>query len=383
MQNNNSCIRLSKEKLQSIRQRTPVFVFNKEALLANYSLYQQSFPTHTEICYAVKANSENIVLKTLHEAGASFEVASKYELSMLKRIKIPAHQIIYGTSVKQESHLKEFVDYGIDRFAFDSEHELLKIAKYAPQARVYVRALVNDASDSVFTLSEKFGVCISEAVELLVKAKKLGLVPYGISFSVGSQARNEKAWANGIEDLITAIQQLSELGIEIQVINLGGGYPQSYQNHDGFPTISTITDHIKLAIQKLPYNVKYIIEPGRGLVANTFTLLTSVIAKSKRQGRHWLYIDAGVYNAVMEALTCQGSTTYQIESLAMNGSSHGKELFVLSGPTGDGLDIIHRETILPSNIQVGDKLIIYDTGAYTTTLATTFNGFPKPKIITI
>jgi ornithine decarboxylase len=368
--------------LSKLRSSTPFFVFSRNALLHNFNQYRKCFPARTEICFALKANSEKTVLKTLNEAGSSFEAASKYELSLLKDLQVSPGRIIYGTSVKAANHIAEFASYGTDRFAFDSEDELLKIAAYAPGARVYVRALVDSVSSSVFNLSEKFGTPLKHCVALLQKAQAFGLVPYGISFCVGSQARNEKSWSQAIKEIAPAMTELSESDIHLRMINLGGGFPHDYEKNEGFPAIEQITGHIRDAVSKLPYEVEYLIEPGRGLVANSFVLITTIIAKASRAGKPWLYLDAGVYNALMESLTCQGSTKYLIESLAENHSA-SIENFIVAGPTGDDLDVISRNTVLPSVVKAGDKLIIWDTGAYTTVLATGFNGFPKPKMVTI
>ncbi len=159
--------------LAELRHRTPYFVFSERALLDNLMTFRAHLPD-TEICYAMKANSEKRVLELLHRGGASFEVASKYELRLLKEIGVPANRIIFGTSVRAESEIKDFVEYGVDRFAFDSEEELLKIARQAPGCRVYVRTHVDDKSGSVFNLAEKFGTSQEEAVELLVQRRRRG-----------------------------------------------------------------------------------------------------------------------------------------------------------------------------------------------------------------
>ncbi len=370
----------SRENLKKLKHNTPFFIFNKETLLDNIKKYQMSLPTNTEICYSMKANAEKPVLQTLFDAGINFEVASKYELFLLKQLKIPPERILYGSSVKASSHIDEFVRYGVDRFACDSEPELLKIAKHAPNARVYIRALVNDKADSVFHMSEKFGVDLKYVIELLIKAKELGLIPYGISFNVGSQARSEHAWARGISDIATVMKELLKNDIKIQILNLGGGFPHKYEGFNTMPTIQQISKHIKEAVKALPYEVNLIIEPGRGLVANTYALVVSVTEKIKRHNGYWLHLDAGVYNALLEAMAYQGTIRYRIEALN-NYSSNKKEQFVLTGPACDDLDVIEENAFLPADIKVGDKLVIYDTGAYTFTLMTRFNGFPKPKVV--
>lgn len=367
-----------KELLKKFHYSTPYFIFNKDALDNNLKEFKRYMPLGTEICYSMKANSEMPVLKSLYDAGADFEVASGYELTLLKSLKIPADRIIFGSSVKDKDHIKDFFKYGVDRFACDSEEELYKIAKYAPRAKVYIRALVDNRSNSVFHMSEKFGVPLKEAVDLLIKARRLNLIPYGISFNVGSQARSEHAWARGIEDIASAMTALEEKEIRIQVINIGGGFPHEYNDSSKTPSIQQISKHITYSAKKLPYPVKFIAEPGRGLVANAYALVVGVTEKIKRHNGTWIHIDAGVYNALLEAMAYQGSIRYFIESLK-DYSSGKKEEFILTGPCCDDLDVVDNKALLPSDIKVGDKLIIYDTGAYTFTLMTHFNGYPKPR----
>jgi ornithine decarboxylase len=132
-------------------------------------------------------------------------------------------------------------------------------------------------------------------------------------------------------------------------------------------------------VRSLPYDMKVIIEPGRAIVADAAILVTSVIGRVKRNETTWLFLDAGVYNALFEALACQGSTRYQVTSMASTPNvSHA--MFALAGPTGDGLDVISRQALLPENTDVGDRIIIHNVGAYTLSLASTFNGFPKPTV---
>lgn len=368
------------ETLRAFKDETPFFVFDEETLIENYKKYKAAFPQNTEICYAMKSNSEKEVLEILRDRGSSFEVASKYELHLLRAIGVKPENIIYGTAVKPESHISEFASFGVDRFAFDSEEELRKIQKYSPKARVYVRTLVDDQSDSVFHMSEKFGAPINDTVDLLIKAKEWGLHPYGISFNVGSQARNAEAWARGINDLKRIMEKAKKHGIEIEILNLGGGFPYQYRKDESFPTIEEIASHINEAIKDMPHAIKYIAEPGRGLVADAFALITTVIGKNMRANGHWLYIDAGVYNAFLEAMASQGSTRYRLQALRDDHSSKN-DTFILTGPTGDNLDVIHQEAVLPSDIKVGDKIVVYDVGAYTFPLITAFNGFPKPEIL--
>ncbi len=220
-------------------------------------------------------------------------------------------------------------------------------------------------------------------MNLLIEAKKLGLIPYGISFNVGSQARNSQSWSRGIRDVSKVMKMLLKQNIKIQAIDLGGGFPFSYQAGDGFPDIQNISKNIKNSVNNLPYKVKFIAEPGRGLVANAYVLIATVIGKASRKNGDWLYLDAGVYNGLLESLACQGSTRYKISCVSDKYNKSTTKSYILTGPTGDNIDVISRDLLLPQDISIGDKVIIKDVGAYSFTLITPFNGFPKPSTINL
>lgn len=365
------------EFLQTLKYQTPFFLFSRKKIITNYQKFKNLFPKST-IHYAMKSNSETEVLKILKDAGSSFEVASTFELDMLKKIKVPPRKMIYGTSVKPSSGIKEFYAFGVNRFAFDSFPELEKIASNAPGVKVYVRVVVNDTG-SVFKFSGKFGTDSANVVPLLLHARELGLHPYGISFHVGSQASDPKAWGNAIEGLLPIIKELKKRDIKINVLNLGGGYPCKYISAENAPTLEEIAHYTLEQYKKIRPKPKLILEPGRGIIADTAVLVTSVIARVERMGSTWLFLDAGVYNGLFEAMAYQGSTRYPIEGMRSVGDA-GEMLFALAGPTGDSPDIITREAMLPQDIEVGDKLIIHHIGAYSLTTTSPFNGFPKPDV---
>lgn len=365
------------EFIETLSYKTPFFLFSKKKILENYQSFKKLFP-HSQVHYAMKANAEPQLLKILADAGSGFEVASIYELDMLKKIKVPPEKIIYGTSVKPLAQIKEFFDYGVDRFAFDSLPEIEKIASVAPGSKVYVRTIANDAG-SVFKFSEKFGTDTASIIPLLVRAKEVGLKPYGISFHVGSQASDPKAWAEVLVSLRSIIQDLKERGITLEVINLGGGYPCIYKSSANTPTLKEIAKYTIKEYKKLPYEVGLILEPGRGIIGDTAVAIATVIARVERRANTWLFLDLGVYNGLFETMAYQGSTRYPVSSARKIGTA-GESLFELAGPTGDSPDVITREALLPNDIAVGDKLIFYNVGAYSVVMTSPFNGFPKPDI---
>lgn len=368
----------SLEELSQVSSETPYFVFSLDKVREIYQEFATHFPDAI-VNFAMKANAEPEILKALYEAGANFEVASVYELGILQKLHIPGSKMIYGTSVKPGNHIRDFAEYGVERYAADSIEELEKIANNAPGSRIYIRMTVNDAG-SVFKFSEKFGTEKHNVIPLLLRAKELGLEPYGISFHVGSQASNPRAWAEAIEELVPVLTELDEThGVKIQMLNLGGGFPCAYATSEVPLTLEEIAKHTYEAYSKLPYKPYIMLEPGRGLVAKTGVLVASVIGKVERRELTWLFLDAGVYNGLFETMAYQGSTRYRVSSMRPSFDA-GEKMYALAGPTGDSPDVITREALLPADLNVGDKLIFHDVGAYSLVAVCPFNGFPKPDI---
>lgn len=366
------------DHVRSLDYPTPYFFASKDALKTTYHLFTHLFP-NSEVYYALKANSEPSILTHLNELGCGFEAASAYEIDMLIRIGVQPSKIIYGTSVKPSSHIIYARKAGVDRFAADSKEEVEKIAAHAPGSKVFIRGIVDD-SGSVFTMSERFGTPVGTVKHLLLQARDLGLQPYGISFYVGSQATHADRWGKAIHVIRPVIEELLEEGIKLDVINIGGGFPVNYDNHKNAPQLVDIVRNINEALHHLPYIPKLIMEPGRGLVATSTVLVAEVVARNDRAGHPWLVLDAGIYNALYEAMIHQGATQYTVHPLHPPKGDVEMMTCTLAGPTGDSLDVINRHAVLPSYISVGDKLVFENAGAYTVTMASPFNGFPKPNL---
>lgn len=361
-----------------LNHETPYFFTSKKILKENYENYTGLFD-NSEIYYALKANSDPKVLKYLDSLGCGFEAASGYEIKALLDVGVDPKKIIYGTSIKPPKHIQWAHRWGVDRFAADSKEEIEKIAKYAPGARVYIRTIVDDTG-SVFMMSVRFGAPAHNVRDLMLYARSLGLKLYGISFYVGSQAAHANMWAKGIHVVRPIIEQLADKGIMLEALNIGGGFPVTYTNHRTVPELYEIVANTHNALHMLPYIPKLIMEPGRGIVATSTVLVAEVIARNDRANRPWLCLDAGIYNALYEAMIHQGATGYIVRPYDPPEGRVKMMTCTVAGPTGDSLDIITHRAKLPASTDVGDKLIFENAGAYTLALAGPFNGFPTPPL---
>lgn len=366
------------DQARLLSYKTPFFYTSREVLKKNYESYTSLFD-NAEVYYALKANSDPRILNYLNELEAGFEAASAFEIFQLIEVGVAAHRIIYGTSIKPPEHISLAYHAGVKRFAADSREEVAKIAQHAPGSKVFIRAIVDDAG-SVFMMSERFGTPANTVKDLLLYAQSLGLEPYGISFYVGSQAAHANMWAKGIRRIKPVMESLLEAGIRLEILNIGGGFPVHYSGYEDAPHLREIVVEIHNALHALPYIPKLLMEPGRGIVATSTVLVSEVVARNDRHNKPWLCMDAGIYNALYEAMIHQGATQYPVHLMNPPLGPVEELPFTLAGPTGDSLDIIARDIMLPAYIDVGDKLIFEHAGAYTVTMASRFNGFPAPPL---
>lgn len=328
---------------------------------------------NSKVFYAVKANPDKEILSFLNSLGAGFEIASEGELQILASMGVEPERIITSNPVKTFIFLEQAVSYGIKYFAYDSAVEVDKLARYAPGCNVYVRLSVpNEGSE--WPLSKKFGVELEDAAGLLVLAGERGLNPSGITFHVGSQCNNVYNWNSAIDKARELWELAAQNGIRLRMLNIGGGYPIPYTKN--VVDIETIEKKIdKLIPLKFPEDVGIFIEPGRAVVGDAGVFVSTVIGKARRGDENWLYIDVGVFNGLMESI---GGIKYTY----VVGSRSGEKEWTIAGPSCDSFDVMDRGVVLPEP-EVGNRILILSSGAYTISYASEFNGFSIPKTILI
>lgn len=361
---------------------TPNIVVNLNTIKRNYTALKDSFP-FARIYYAVKSNPGEPVLKMLSEMGSNFDIASRYELDLISQFNVTSDRISYGNTIKKAKDIKYFYDKGVRMFATDSKDDLRNIAEQAPGSKIYVRILVETSSTADWPLSRKFGCHPDMAYDLLVMARDLGLVPYGISFHVGSQQRDIGQWNDAIAKakyLFTSLEE--EENIQLSMINMGGGFPASYidPTNDLSVYASEITRYIQ---EDFGNNIpEIILEPGRSLVGDSGIMTTEVVLTSRKNNtalNRWVYIDAGKFNGLIETL--DEAIKYPI--ITSKDSPDEKEgEVIIAGPTCDSMDIMYENAKykLPVSLKSGDRIYWLSTGAYTSSYASvSFNGFPPIK----
>ncbi|MDX6515981.1 MAG: ornithine decarboxylase [Gaiellaceae bacterium] len=367
---------LSPAALAAVDAGTPYLLCDLDTVRERYERLARCLPGVTTY-YALKCNPSPEIIQTLAGLGSSFEVASYGELELLTGLGVDAAGALYSNTVKPPSHVRAAAEAGVWRFAFDSEGELHKIAEHAPGSAVFVRLRVDD-STSIFPLSRKFGAEAEDARALLLLARSLGLQPHGVTFHVGSQCTAPNAWRQAIAAAGRLMARLADDDIELEMLNLSGGFPARYVEQ--VPPIETIGETIVAALDDLlPYVPPHLaVEPGRYLVAESAVLVASVLGREVRAGENWLYLDVGAYNGLIETHQSANQWLFPLWSSLEDHAHQPHEPFTITGPTCDSSDTMFYGAALPSGIDVDDQIYIGSAGAYTISYASSFNGFPPP-----
>jgi len=362
--------------LREVAPETPCLVLDVDRVEENFARLRNALPL-ARIYYAVKANPAAPVLARLASLGSSFDAASIEEVESCLVAGAKPGDISFGNTVKKERAIAAAHAHGVSMFAFDSEAELRKLARAAPGARVYCRILVgNDGAE--WPLSRKFGCEMDMARDLMVLAGELGLDPFGISFHVGSQQTKTGAYEAAIARVAMLFTDLSERGVNLRMVNLGGGYPVRYRAD--VPEIEEFGGAIMGAMAKHFGNAlpEIVVEPGRFLVGDAGVVSSEVVLVSRKAADdavRWVYLDIGRFGGLAET---EGEAIRYAFRTPHDGDVDGP--VTIAGPTCDSTDTLYEKSNyrLPLALDAGDRVELLATGAYVTSYAAQFfNGF-KP-----
>jgi ornithine decarboxylase len=363
---------------------TPLFVVDHDELRRNYATFKKYLP-RIQAYYAVKANPDPAIVKTLFDAGASFDVASMPEFHIVHEyIKdMPDKQrqawiwdkIIYANPIKANETLQELNPYK-PLVTYDNYEEIRKIKKHAPQAGLALRLKVPNTGAMV-ELSSKFGAAPGEAVDLILAADKVGLTVEGISFHVGSQTTNFKNYVAAINLAANIFKEARDHGYtKMNLLDIGGGFPAPYD--DTVKPFRELASIINRELNRLfPKNIQILAEPGRFLCATAATAVSKIIGKAVREGKLCYYINDGVYHTFSGVIF--DHCHYHMKSFKRGPT----QICSVFGPTCDALDVVSMAEELPGDLQLGDLLYSEQIGAYSHASSTWFNGFPPATVVHI
>ncbi|MEZ5716084.1 MAG: type III PLP-dependent enzyme [Paracoccaceae bacterium] len=359
----------------------PTLVLDMEAVARQYAALSAGLG-RARIHYAVKANPAPQVIETLVNLGSGFDAASRAEIELCLSQGADPDHISFGNTVKKPADIAFAHHAGVSLFAADASEELEKIAENAPGARVYIRLIV-EASEADWPLTRKFGCAPSEVLGLMDEARALGLTPVGLSFHVGSQTRRADMWSPILGQVAATWHEARAAGFDLSLLNIGGGFPAFYGEEIQAPQAyaARVIDLIEMYFGQVP---QIMAEPGRGLVAECGAIAAEVLLVSKKSHdelHRWVFLDIGKFSGLAE--TMDEAIRYQF----LTERDH--ERFgpcILAGPSCDSADVLYEKRMidLPLGLKAGDKVIIRNCGAYTSSYASVgFNGFPPLDVVVI
>jgi ornithine decarboxylase len=361
---------------------TPLFIVDHDAVRSNYAEFTRYLP-RVQAYYAVKANSDPAIIRTLYTTGASFDVASIAEFNLvydnIRNLPADARQnyiwdkIIYSNPIKDRRTLEELDQYK-PLVAFDNIEEIGKIRKHAPHAGLTLRIRVPNTG-SMVELSSKFGAAPGEAVDLIARAFDAGLTVEGLAFHVGSQCTNFENYVQALSTSAFIMEEADTRGFSLKLLDIGGGFPARYDR-----TVRPFRELAKILRAELnrlfPKSMEILAEPGRFMVGTAATLVAEVIGKSERDGKCCYYINDGIYHTFSGVLFdhCQ----YHLKAFKKGP----RRISAVFGPTCDALDTISQAEELPE-LKLGDLVYSENIGAYSHASSTFFNGFPPAQVLHI
>lgn len=359
----------------------PTLVISRDRVSAQYDALHAGLGA-AHIHYAVKANPAPELIRMLVKKGSGFDAASRQEIELCLSQGARPENISFGNTIKRASDIAFAASAGVTLFAADSEAELDKIARHAPGARVYIRLIVEN-SQADWPLSRKFGCGASMLPSLLDHAVAVGLQPYGLSFHVGSQTREAAHWNPVLDQVAPLWHAARAAGHDLQLLNIGGGFPAFYGQTVQAPRAyaAAVMASVK---ERFGDVAEVMAEPGRGMVAEAGHIVAEVMLVSKKSEddlHRWVYLDIGRFSGLAE--TEGEAIRYQFVT-RHDGTETGP--CVLAGPSCDSADILYekRPVQLPLALRDGDRIVIRNCGAYTSSYSSVgFNGFPPLDVIVL
>ena len=350
----------------------PLLLLDCDSVRHQYRALQNALPNVT-LHFALKPLPHPAVVRTLLAEGASFDLATTGEVELVAREGVPADKTIHTHPIKRDADIRAALEYGCCVFVVDNLNELEKFIAYRDEVELLVRLSFRNA-DVFSDLSKKFGCSPDHAIEIITRAKELGIRIKGLSFHVGSQTLNPQKYVDAILACKKVMERVVELGLPaLSTLDIGGGFPVTYTK--AVMPIDEFCMPINQALNTLPETVQVLAEPGRFIVAGCMTSVASVMGQADREGQTWYYLDDGLYGSF-------SGITFDHGEYPLYTTKHTAESFssVLAGPTCDSIDVIAENIMLPK-LENGDLIIGRMMGAYTSATATDFNFFKRAQTV--
>ncbi len=352
----------------------PVHFFAPAALQAQAKRFLDGF--NGLVTYAVKANPEPAVLTNLLAAGiTTFDVASPNEIRLLRALA-PQATLHYNNPVRSKSEIRFANRAGVTSFSVDSLRELAKIQEIIPPDGVEISVRIKlPVSGAVYDFGTKFGAIPENAIELLRRVKSAGYIS-SITFHPGTQCEDPQAWVAYIFGAATVARAAN---VTIKRLNVGGGFPA--RTAKGAPDLEQFFALIDKAVTAaFTTRPALVCEPGRALVAESFTHATRV--KSVNDNGD-VYLNDGIYGGLSEFPVLDVQRIFTVLPPLGEQRNTAKIPTRVFGPTCDSLDVLPNKLLLPNDITDDDYIIFQNMGAYVKGVTTDFNGYGQLETVTV
>ena len=364
---------------------TPCYVYSNNAIQSRYLEFDSAFTSGQHLlCYAVKANSNISILNTLAKLGSGFDIVSIGELFRVLEAGGDPMKVVFSGVGKREDEMRFALEKNIKCFNVESESELLKLNKVAENMGMLapVSLRVNpdvDAKTHPYIATglkeNKFGIAFESAKVIYEQAANMSNISLiGIGCHIGSQISSLTPFQDALQRLLDLIDELKQLGIELQHVDIGGGLGITYQNEIP-PTPTEYVNAVTSITQKRDLEV--IIEPGRSIVGNAGILLTKVEYLNITPFRNFAVIDAAMNDLIRPSLY---DSWHEIKCVMQN-SNIKENIYDVVGPICETGDFIGKNRSL--SLSEGDLLAIFSAGAYGFSMSSNYNSRPRAAEILV
>lgn len=359
---------------------TPFYCYSSATLERHYTVFTQSLaPLPHRVCYAVKANGNVAVIRTLARLGAGADVVSEGEIRFAMAAGVPASKIVFSGVGKTAPEMAYALEQGIFQFNLESEPELALLNEVAVSkgAKAKIAVRVNPdviagthAKISTGQKESKFGIPISRADAIYAQAAKLpGIEVQGVSVHIGSQLVTLEPFAQAFARVREFVQALRAGGHVIRTVDLGGGLGIPYGSEEP-PLPQAYAEVVKREMKDIDAELMF--EPGRLLVGNAGILVTRVIYVKHSEGKNFVIVDAGMNDLLRPTLY---HAFHDIVHVRVPEGDAPTEMVDVVGPVCESGDFFAEKRLLKLP-KAGDLLAIRSAGAYGASMASNYNARP-------
>ena len=367
---------------------TPFYLYSTATLVRHFRLFDEALDgTEHLICYAMKAASNQAILKTLADAGAGMDVVSEGEYLRAKAVGVPSERIVFSGVGKTAAEIRTALIGGIRQFNVESEPEMLVLDRVAQElgTRAPITIRVNPDVDAkthakiaTGKSENKFGIPIARAREVYALAASLpGLEVVGIDVHIGSQLTDLAPFEQAYQKVAELTETLRADGHTIRRLDLGGGLGIPYTRSNEAPPLPLEYGAlIKRTVGHLGCEIE--IEPGRLIAGNAGIMVTKVIYVKSGEGRDFLILDGAMNDLIRPVMY---EAYHDIEPVVEPALGQDQTPYDIVGPVCESGDTFARQRLMPP-VAAGDLVVFRSAGAYGAVMSSEYNTRPLiPEVL--